>query len=61
MKTAIKLLLLGAALVAVLLSTGGGCVAQGGFRLGDSVYSGAVKIGKQPVAQPMVIRRGEVR
>lgn len=60
MRLAIKLFLLGAVLAVVALCNGGGCVAQGGFKLGDSVYSGAAKIGKQPAAPPIVVRRGEV-
>jgi len=61
MKLAIKLFVVGVVFGIVALCAGGGCVAQGGFRLGDSVYSGAVKVGKQPAAPPMVLRSGEVR
>lgn len=61
MRLAIKLFIAGAILGIVALCAGGGCVAQGGVRLGDSIYSGAIKIGKQPVAPPMVLRSGEVR
>jgi high-affinity Fe2+/Pb2+ permease len=61
MRLAIKMVICGAILGIVAACAAGGCVAQVGFRLGGNNYSGTVKVGKQPAAPPMVLRRGEVK